>query len=112
MGYATKDSDPDFLLAAIRKLVAGGRFIDPKLADAMIFEVTSGDTSPHETLSDREFQVLEMLADGKSINDIAETLTRSVKTIGTHRMRLLKKLRVDNDAQMIRYAIDHGIVSE
>lgn len=110
-GYVTKDSDPEVLLAAIRKLAAGGRFIDPKLVDAIIFEAHSGDAPPHETLTDREFQVLQMLTSGKSINDIAETLALSAKTISTHKMRLMQKLGLGNNAELIRYAIRHGLAA-
>jgi DNA-binding NarL/FixJ family response regulator len=111
-GYVTKDSDPDVLLAAIRKLAAGGRFIDPKLVDAMVFETHSGDAPPHEVLSDREFQVLRMLAAGQSINEIAESCSLSAKTISTHKMRLMQKLGLNNNAELIRYAIRHGLVTE
>ncbi|MFP3607990.1 LuxR C-terminal-related transcriptional regulator, partial [Paraburkholderia sp. SIMBA_053] len=82
----------DVLLAAIRKLADGGRCIDPRLVDAMVFEAHRGDMTPHEVLSDREFQVLQMLATGKSINDIADTCALSAKTISTHKMRLMQKL--------------------
>ncbi|HKR39924.1 MAG TPA: response regulator transcription factor [Paraburkholderia sp.] len=111
-GYVTKDSDPDVLLAAIRKLADGGRFIDPKLVDAMVFEQHTGDVPPHEILSDREFQVLQMLASGKSINEIAGTCALSAKTISTHKMRLMQKLGLSNNAEVIRYAIRHGLSSE
>jgi DNA-binding NarL/FixJ family response regulator len=100
------------LLAAIRKLAAGGRFIDPKLVDAMVFETHSGDAPPHEVLSDREFQVLRMLAAGQSINEIAESCSLSAKTISTHKMRLMQKLGLNNNAELIRYAIRHGLVTE
>ena len=111
-GYVTKDSDPDVLLSAIRKLAGGGRFIDPKLVDAMVFETHSGDAPPHEVLSDREFQVLRMLAAGNSINEIAESCSLSAKTISTHKMRLMQKLGLNNNAELIRYAIRHGLVTE
>jgi DNA-binding NarL/FixJ family response regulator len=111
-GYVTKDSDPDILLAAIRKLAGGGRFIDPKLIDVMVFDTHSSDAAPHEILSDREFQVLHLLAAGKSINAIAEVLVLSAKTISTHKMRLMQKLGLDNNAELIRYAIKHGLTSE
>ncbi|WP_341316109.1 response regulator transcription factor [Paraburkholderia sp. IMGN_8] len=111
-GYVTKDSDPEVLLAAIRKLAAGGRFIDPKLVDAIIFETHSDDAPPHNILSDREFQVLQMLALGKSINDIADTFSLSAKTISTHKMRLMQKLGLSNNAELIRYAIRHGLAAE
>jgi DNA-binding NarL/FixJ family response regulator len=111
-GYVTKDSDPEVLLAAIRKLADGGRFIDPKLVDAMVFEKHAGDVPPHEVLSDREFQVLQLLAAGKSINDIADMCALSAKTISTHKMRLMQKLGLANNAEVIRYAIRHGLISE
>ncbi|TKC92308.1 response regulator transcription factor [Trinickia terrae] len=111
-GYVTKDSDPEILLAAIRKLATGGRFIDPKLVDAIVFETHAGEAPPHEVLSDREFQVLQMLAAGKSINDIAESFALSAKTISTHKMRLMQKLNLGNNAELIRYAIKHGLVAE
>jgi DNA-binding NarL/FixJ family response regulator len=111
-GYLTKDSDPDVLLAAIRKLADGGRFIDPKLVDAMVFDTHRGDMPPHEVLSDREFQVLQMLAAGKSINEIADTCSLSAKTISTHKMRLMQKLGLSNNAEVIRYAIRHGLIVE
>ncbi|KVW47311.1 response regulator transcription factor [Burkholderia ubonensis] len=111
-GYVTKDSDPDILLAAMRKLSAGGRFIDPTLVDAVVFETNTEDALPHELLSNREFQVLQMLASGQSINEIAESFALSAKTISTHKMRLMQKLNLTNNAELIRYAIKHGIVGE
>jgi DNA-binding NarL/FixJ family response regulator len=111
-GYVTRDSDPDILLAAIRKLAGGGRFIDPKLVDVMVFDTHSSAVAPHEVLSDREFQVLHLLAAGKSINAIAEVLVLSAKTISTHKMRLMQKLGIENNAELIRYAIKHGLTSE
>ncbi|KVH80528.1 LuxR family transcriptional regulator [Burkholderia ubonensis] len=111
-GYVTKDSDPDILLAAMRKLAAGGRFIDPTLVDAVVFEVNTEDALPHEILSNREFQVLQMLALGQSINEIAKSFSLSAKTISTHKMRLMQKLNLSNNAELIRYAIKHGIVGE
>ncbi|WP_027214605.1 response regulator [Burkholderia sp. WSM2232] len=111
-GYVTKDSNPDVLLAAIRRLAEGGRFIDPKLVEGIVFETYSGDAPPHEILSDREFQVLQMLALGKSLNEIADAFALSAKTISTHKMRLMQKLGLANNADLIRYAIRHGLVAE
>ncbi|MDN7178746.1 response regulator transcription factor [Caballeronia sp. SEWSISQ10-4 2] len=109
-GYVTKNSDPDVLLAAIRQLASGGRFIDPKLVDAIIFETYEGDAPPYEVLSGREFQVLQILAAGRSINDTALGLALSAKTISTHKMRLMQKLGLGNNAELMRYAIRHGLV--
>jgi FixJ family two-component response regulator len=85
-GYATKDSDPALLLTAIRKVAAGGRYIDPDLADRMVFEVGLTDARPlHSLLSEREFSVFERLAQGANVNDIAQQLALSSKTISTHK---------------------------
>jgi DNA-binding NarL/FixJ family response regulator len=111
-GFVTKNSGPDVLLAAIRRVASGGRFIDPKLVDAIVFETHAGDVPPHEILSDREFQVLQILAVGRSINDIARRLALSAKTISTHKMRLMQKLGLGNNVELIRYAIRHGLVSD
>lgn len=111
-GYLTKDSDPDVLLGAIRKLADGGHFIDPKLVDAIVFDKHRGDVPPHEVLSDREFQVLQQLAAGRSVNEIANDYSLSAKTISTHKMRLMQKLGLSNNAEVIRYAIRHGLIVE
>ncbi|TKC81314.1 response regulator transcription factor [Trinickia terrae] len=110
-GYLTKDSDPEVLLSAIRKLAAGGRFIDPKLVDAVVFATHADEAPPHEVLSDREFQVLQMLAAGKSISEIADAFSLSAKTVSTHKMRLMQKLDLENNAALIRYAIKHGLTT-
>jgi len=78
----------------------------------MVFETHADGASPHEVLSDREFQVLQMLAAGKSINDIAATFVLSAKTISTHKMRLMQKLDLASNAELIRYAIRHGLATE
>src|SRR5262245_25838353 len=92
-GYATKDSDPALLLTAIRKVANGGRYIDPALADRMVFEVGLTDSRPpHALLSDREFSVFERLVQGEGVNEIAQHLAVSNKTISTHKARLMQKL--------------------
>lgn len=109
-GYVTKDSEPEILLSAIRKIAAGGKFIDPGLVDAMIFNSSSINRHPHDTLSERELQVLRMIATGDSLSDIANKLYLSPKTISTHKMRLMQKLGIDNNADLVRYASKHGLV--
>lgn len=109
-GYMTKDSDPGVLLAGIRKVHAGGKFIDPSLVDAMIFHANGDDAPPHRLLSDREFQVLQQLARGRTINEIADAYALSAKTISTHKMRLMKKLGISNNSELVRYAVNHGLV--
>lgn len=111
-GYVTKDSDPAILLSAIRKVAAGGRFIDPALVDAIVFDAGNGDRPPHDLLSDREFQVLRKIVAGEAIGEIGATLNLSAKTISTHKMRLMQKIGVDNNADLIRYALRHGLAQE
>jgi len=111
-GYVTKDSDPSILLSAIRKVAGGGRFIDPSLVDAMVFDMGDADKAPHESLSDREFEVLRRIVAGEAIGEIGNSLNLSAKTISTHKMRLMQKLGVDNNADLIRYAIKHGLAQE
>jgi DNA-binding NarL/FixJ family response regulator len=111
-GYLTKDSNPEVLLTAIRKLAEGRRFIDSNLVDSIIFGKHPEEAAPHDSLSDREFQVLQALIAGKSINDIGESFALSAKTISTHKMRLMKKLRVSNNSELIRYAIRHRLSAE
>jgi DNA-binding NarL/FixJ family response regulator len=110
-GYATKDSDPALLLTAIRKVAAGGRYIDPALADRMVFEVGLNDSRPaHTLLSEREFQVFERLVHGAHVNEIAQQLVISAKTVSTHKVRLMQKLNVHSLAELVRYAIDHQLM--
>jgi DNA-binding NarL/FixJ family response regulator len=110
-GYATKDSDPALLLAAIRKIASGGRYIDPQLADRMVFEVGLTDSRPaHALLSEREFSVFERLVHGSSVNDIAEQLALSNKTISTHKARLMQKLNASSMADLMRYAMEHKLL--
>ncbi len=109
-GYLTKDNDPETLLAAIRKLAAGGRFIDPRLAEKLAFEFDGLEQKkPHEKLSEREFQILTMLAHGKSINEISHELNISNKTVSTYKSRLFEKLQINNNAELIRYYDAHGL---
>lgn len=110
-GYATKDSDPTLLLTAIRKVAAGGRYIDPELADRMVFEVNLTDARPpHALLSEREFSVFERLVQGTNVNDIAQQMALSNKTISTHKARLMQKLNAHSVADLVRYALEHKLV--
>jgi DNA-binding NarL/FixJ family response regulator len=109
-GYLTKDNDPAILLAAIRKVAAGGRFLDATLAEAMAFGSTLGaPADSHENLTPREFQILRLLARGDSINQIAEQLAISNKTVSTHKARLMEKMRFSCNADVFRYALSHGL---
>lgn len=110
-GYVTKDSEPEVLLAAIRKVAAGGRFISSEVAQKMALLATaSGDLLPHNTLSDREFDVFKGLIKGLAVNDIAELLHISNKTVSTHKARLLEKMQISSVAELTRYAVDHQLL--
>lgn len=110
-GYATKDSDPALLLTAIRKVASGGRYIDPALADRMVFEVGLTDSRPsHALLSEREFSVFERLVKGEGVNEIAQHLAVSNKTVSTHKARLMQKLGAHSVADLVRYAVEHKLV--
>lgn len=110
-GYLTKDNEPETLMAAIRKTAAGGRFIDPLLAEQMVFDVdTPGPSQAHERLSNREFHILSRLAGGKSVNEIADELAISNKTVSTHKARLMQKMNFRSNAELVRYGVTHGLV--
>lgn len=110
-GYLTKDCEPEVLIEAARRVAAGGRYIAPALAEKLVFEsvVTDGDRPPHEILSNREHEVLVGIAMGRSLNHIAETLHVSAKTVSTHKARLMQKLGVRSTAELVRYAMKHGL---
>jgi two-component system, NarL family, invasion response regulator UvrY len=111
-GYLTKDSLPAELLVAIRKVAAGGKYIGQALAEDLAEELSGkSDVLPHQKLSEREFQVMAMLARGKTMTEIAESLALSESTARTYRSRILTKLGVRNTAEIIRYAIEHDLVS-
>lgn len=110
-GYVTKGSDPAILLAAIRKVGQGGRFIDPNLVDAIVFG-TPEDAPPHAILSDREYEVLQLLARGLALAEIGSKLFVSSKTVSTHKARMMQKLGINNNADLVRYALRHGMVQE
>ena len=110
-GYLTKESAPEELKAAIRKVSQGGKYISSSLAEKLAFELdTDSEKSLHEKLSDREYQVMCMIASGKTVKEIAEELSLSVKTISTNRTRILKKMNMKNNAQLIHYAIKNNLV--
>lgn len=109
-GYLTKESAPELLLDAIRKIHSGGKYVSPLLAEKLVVNLNSApDTAPHETLSDRELQVLVMIGDGDTVSRIADKLCVSVKTVSTYRARILEKMGMENNAQLMRYAIDHHL---
>ncbi|MHB1654964.1 MAG: response regulator [Burkholderiales bacterium] len=109
-GYLTKDNDSEMLMLAIRKVAGGGRFFDPQLAQKVVFDLVSGaQRAPHEGLSNREQRILRLLAQGLSINEIADQFSISNKTVSTHKMRLMQKMQFRNNADLIRYGIEHSL---
>ena len=110
-GYLTKESAPGELISAIRRVSSGRKYVSSLLAEKLAFDLQSeGETSLHETLSDREFQVMCMIASGKRVKDIGEELCLSVKTISTYRSRILEKMRMKNSSELTHYALKHGLV--
>jgi two-component system invasion response regulator UvrY len=110
-GYLTKESAPEELAKAIKKIVAGGRYVSPALAEKLALEVKMDSTRlPHETLSDREYEVMSHIASGQTVTEIAKELSLSAKTISTYRTRVLEKLGVKNSAKIVQYAVQNGLV--
>ena len=109
-GYLTKESAPAQLEQAIRKIAGGGAYISAEVAEQLALgAMPGGEGIPHESLSDREFQVFRMLVAGDSVTDIAGRLNLSVKTVSTHKANLMQKLGVTNQSDLVRYAIKHGV---
>jgi two-component system invasion response regulator UvrY len=110
-GYLTKESAPEELIEAIRKVSQGRKYVSAALAESLAFHVGENSEKPlHETLSNREYQVILMLASGKTVKEIADDLSLSVKTISTNRVRALRKMGMKNNAEITYYAIKHGLV--
>jgi len=112
MGYVTKRSAPEELVKAIRKVHAGGRYLTELAAEALAMRMARGtrELSPLDELSDREIQVLRRLALGQTNREIADTYFISIKTVDTYRSRLLRKLRLRNNAEIARFAIQSGLI--
>jgi DNA-binding NarL/FixJ family response regulator len=110
-GYLTKESAPDELVKAVRKVMTGGKYISPALAEKLAFDMDADSDRPlHDKLSDREFQVMGRLAAGRTVQEIADELMLSPKTISTYRARVLEKLGLKSNADLIHYAISHNLV--
>lgn len=108
-GYITKDSSRAELAKALRKVMRGGRYVSPELAERLVVNLQGGGGLPHEALSDREFQVMQLIASGKTVTEIAEMLSLSSKTISTYRARLLEKLDLKTNAQLTRYVLENKL---
>jgi two-component system invasion response regulator UvrY len=112
-GYLTKDSVPEMLVTAIRKILRGEKFISPNLAEIMLQDLQINHHGAlHEDLSDREFQVMHMIAAGKTVSRIAEEIFLSVKTVSTYRARVLKKMGLKSNAELTRYAFENKLVDQ
>ncbi len=110
-GYVTKDSSSEELVNAIKKVLRGKKYISPSLADLLADNIlTDNQSLPHQLLSDREFEVLKLIASGKSISEISKTLSLSVNTISTYRSRIFEKMKVRTNADLIHYAIEQKLV--
>jgi two-component system invasion response regulator UvrY len=110
-GFLTKESAPDKLIEAVRKVASGGRYVSAELAETLA-SLFAGENkgAPHERLSNREFEILKMLASGKTVSQVAQELALSVKTVSTHRTRLLRKMEMKTNAELTHYAVRSGLV--
>lgn len=109
-GYMTKESAPDLLVQAIRRIAGGGAYISDEVAQQLALQAMPGSaTVPHESLTEREFEVMQLLVAGTSVTHIAAKINLSVKTVSTHKSNLMQKLALDNQSELIRYAMRHGL---
>jgi two-component system, NarL family, invasion response regulator UvrY len=112
-GYLTKDCDGDVLLSAIRKVACGGVFITPRVAELLATDVSRpGDAPRHTLLSNREIQIFDRIVRGMSLTAIGEEFSLSVKTISTHKSHIMDKMGIDNQVDLVRYALDHGLIDD
>jgi DNA-binding NarL/FixJ family response regulator len=109
-GYLMKEGAPEELVKAIRKVNVGGKYVSASLAEKLVSHLGAFDRPPHENLSNREFQLLCMIAQGKSLKGIADELCISEKTVSTYRARILEKMRMSTNSDLIHYALDHHLV--
>jgi two-component system invasion response regulator UvrY len=110
-GYITKDSPRAELASAIAKVIGGGRYVSTTFADRLVVDLERDtDQPPHQALSDREFEVMRLMASGKTIGEIAELLALSDKTVSTYRARILEKLHLDTNAELIRYVLENKLI--
>jgi DNA-binding NarL/FixJ family response regulator len=110
-GFITKDRPRNELVQAVQKVIQGRRYISSTLAERLIVDLERGaDRPPHESLSDREFQVLRLIASGKTVGEIADLLSLSDKTISTYRARIMQKMSMKTNAELTHYAIHNNLV--
>src|SRR5664280_547475 len=109
--YINKDSAPEELALAIKKILGGGRYVSPRLAEKLVAQIDEPIDKPlHESLSDREHEVMRMIASGVPLTEIADKLHVSVKTISTYRARIMEKMQMKSNADLTRYAMTHGLI--
>ena len=112
-GYLTKDSAAEQLVAAIRRIAGGGAYVSAETAEKLAHSAGNRtDAAPHTLLSDREFQVFRMIANGKSVGEMARLLSLSVKTVSTHKTHILEKLNLTSTAELVRYALEHKLLDD
>lgn len=110
-GFLTKESAPDKLIEAVRKVAGGGRWVSAELAETLASMIAgAGEGPPHQRLSNRELDIMKRLAGGKTVSQVAQDLALSVKTVSTHRTRLLKKMNLRTNAELMHYAVRNGLV--
>jgi len=112
-GYLSKDGEIDMIIPALEKIISGGRYISPAAAELLAFDL-NGHSRPqgHESLSDREFEVLVCLATGLNPSDIAEKLSLSIKTVSTHKSHIMEKMGFSSNVELLKYALDHGLTDQ
>lgn len=111
-GYVTKEGAPEELVVALQKVIRGGRYMTPSLAEKVAFAFASADApqqKPHHSLSERELEILRFIGEGKSLKEIAAMLSLSVKSVGTYRARVLEKMNMSTNADLIRYVIENKV---
>jgi len=112
-GYLTKDSAAEELVHAVRKVAGGGGYVTPSIAESMAIGLNGlREAPPHSLLSDREFEVLRQIVGGRRLTEIADDLHLSVKTVSTHKARIMEKMRVDSTAALIKYGLEHKLFDE
>ncbi len=109
-GYLMKEGAPEELVKAIRKVNAGGKYVSASLAEKLVSHLGAFDKPPHENLSNREFQILCMIAQGKSLKSIADELCVSEKTVSTYRSRIMEKMKMSTNSDLTRYALENHLV--
>lgn len=111
-GYLSKDRDPEMLFAAVRKVAGGGRFLDPQIAENMAFDANSNSYTAHtDRLTGRELQIFQLLIQGKGVNEIGDHLEISSKTVSTHKTNLMEKMGFTSNVELVRYALEQGLIN-